>query len=63
MLSNIGNFLLILNIFLSFLIIYSSFNCLKSSNNLISKNIYWLLEKLSPSAEELRLNLLYTKSV
>ena len=40
MLSNIGNFLLILNIFLSFLIIYSSFNCLKSSNNLISKNIY-----------------------
>ena len=40
MLSNIGNFLLILNILLSFLIIYSSFNCLKSSNNLISKNIY-----------------------
>ena len=40
MLSNIGNFLLFLNILLSFLIIYSSFNCLKSSNNLISKNIY-----------------------
>ena len=40
MLSNIGNFLLFLNILLSFLIIYSSLNCLKSSNNLISKNIY-----------------------
>ena len=40
MLSNIGNFLLILNILLSFLIIYSSLNCLKSSDNFISKNIY-----------------------
>ncbi len=40
MLSNIGNFLLFLNILLSFLIIYSSLNCLKSSNNFISKNIY-----------------------
>ena len=40
MLSNIGNFLLFLNILLSFHIIYSSLNCLKSSNNLISKNIY-----------------------
>ena len=40
MLSNIGNFLLFINILLSFIIIYSSLNCLKSSNNLISKNIY-----------------------
>ena len=40
MLSNTGNFLLFINIFLSFLIIYQSFNCLKIKNNLIFKNIY-----------------------
>ena len=40
MLSNIGNFLLFLNVFLSILIIYNSFNCLKVSNSTISKNIY-----------------------
>ena len=40
MLSNTGNFLLFLNIFLSFLIIYNSFKCLKIKNNLIFKNIY-----------------------
>ena len=40
MLSNTGNFLLFLNIFLSSLIIYSSFKCLKIKNNLIFKNIY-----------------------
>ena len=40
MLSNIGNFLLFLNVFLSILIIYNSFNCLKVSDSAISKNIY-----------------------
>ena len=40
MLSNTGNFLLFINIFLSFLIIYSSLKCLKIKNNLIFKNIY-----------------------
>ena len=42
MLSNIGNFLLFLNVFLGLLIIYNSYNCLKTSDNLISKNIYQL---------------------
>ncbi len=40
MLSNTGNFLLLINIFLSFLIIYSSLKCLKIKNNSIFKNIY-----------------------
>ena len=40
MLSNTGNFLLFINIFLSSLIIYSSLKCLKIKNNLIFKNIY-----------------------
>ena len=40
MLSNIGNSLLLLNGFLSLLIIYRSYNCLKTSNNLIFKSIY-----------------------
>ncbi len=40
MLSNTGNFLLILNILLSILIIYYSFVCLKSSSSTIFKNIY-----------------------
>ncbi len=40
MLSNTGNFLLIINILLSFLIIYQSFICLKTTKNLISKSIY-----------------------
>ncbi len=40
MLSNIGNFLLFLNVFISILIIYNSYNCLKISNNLIFKKIY-----------------------
>ena len=40
MLSNIGNFLLFINIFLSSLIIYNSYKCLKIKNNLIFKNIY-----------------------
>ena len=40
MLSNIGNFLLFLNVFLSILIIYNSFNCLKVSDSKISKNIF-----------------------
>ena len=40
MLSNTGNFLLFINIFLSFLIIYSSLKCLKIKNSLIFKNIY-----------------------
>ena len=40
MLSNTGNFLLFLNILLSSLIIYNSFQCLKIKNNLIFKNIY-----------------------
>ena len=40
MLSNTGNFLLSLNIFLSALIIYYSYNNLKTSDNLISKKIF-----------------------
>ena len=40
MLSNTGNFLLFINIFLSSLIIYNSLKCLKIKNNLIFKNIY-----------------------
>jgi cytochrome c-type biogenesis protein CcmF len=40
MLSNIGNFILFSNIFLSVIIIYSSFRCLKISGNLIPKIIY-----------------------
>ena len=40
MLSNTGNFLLFINLFLSSLIIYNSFKCLKTKNNIIFKNIY-----------------------
>ena len=40
MLSNTGNFLLFLNIFLGCLIIYHSFKCLKSPRNIIFKSIY-----------------------
>ena len=40
MLSNTGNFLLFLNIFLSALIIYYSYNNLKTSDNLISKKVF-----------------------
>ncbi len=40
MLSNTGNFLLFINIFLSSLIIYNSYKCLKTKNNIIFKNIY-----------------------
>ena len=40
MLSNTGNFLLFINIFLSSLIIYYSSRCLKIKNNLIFKSIY-----------------------
>ena len=40
MLSNTGNFLLSLNIFLSALIIYYSYNNLKTSDNLISKKVF-----------------------
>ncbi len=40
MLSNTGNFLLFINIFLSSLIIFNSFKCLKTKNNIIFKNIY-----------------------
>ena len=40
MLSNTGNFLLFINTFLSILIIFNSYKCLKSKNNLIFKNIY-----------------------
>ncbi len=40
MLSNTGNFLLFINIFLSSLTIYSSLKCLKIKNNYIFKNIY-----------------------
>ncbi len=42
MLSNIGNFLLFLNVLLGILIIYNSYNCLKISNNIIFKKIYRL---------------------
>ena len=40
MLSNFGNLLLLLNITLSCLIIYSSINCLNASGNQIFENIY-----------------------
>ena len=40
MLSNIGNFLLFLNVFLSFLVIFYSFQNLKTSQNKIFINIY-----------------------
>ncbi len=40
MLSNIGNFLLFLNVVLSSLIIFLSLSCLKNPNNPISKNIF-----------------------
>ena len=40
MLSNTGNFLLFINIFLSSLIIYNSYKCLKTKNNIIFKSIY-----------------------
>ena len=40
MLSNTGNFLLSLNIFLSALIMYYSYNNLKSSDKLIFKNVF-----------------------
>ena len=40
MLSNTGNFLLSVNIFLSALIIYYSYNNLKTSDNLISKKVF-----------------------
>ena len=40
MLSNFGNLLLFLNIFLSFVIIYSALKCLKTSEKLIPKIIY-----------------------
>ena len=42
MLSSLGNFLLFLNVIFSILIIYYSYNCLKVSDNLISRNIYQL---------------------
>ena len=42
MLSNIGNFLLFLSVIFGILIIYKSYNSLKSPGNLISKNIYKL---------------------
>ncbi len=42
MLSNIGNFLLFLSVIFGILIIYNSYNSLKSPGNLISKNIYKL---------------------
>ena len=42
MLSNIGNFLLFLNVLLSVLIILNSYKCLKISNNFISKSIFQL---------------------
>jgi cytochrome c-type biogenesis protein CcmF len=42
MLSNLGNLLLFINVLLGLFIIYFSFQDLKSSNNLISKNIYRL---------------------
>ena len=40
MLSNFGNLLLFINIFLSFVIIYSALRCLKISNKFIPKTIY-----------------------
>ena len=42
MLSNTGNLLLILNVLFCCLIIYYSYKCLRTSNNLIFKNIYHL---------------------
>ncbi len=42
MLSNIGNFLLFLNVLFSVLIILNSYKCLKISNNFISKSIFQL---------------------
>ncbi len=42
MLSNLGNFLLFLNVLLSVLIIYNSYTCLKIPNKLIFKSIYQL---------------------
>ena len=42
MLSNIGNFLLFLNVLFSILIIYNSYDCLKIPNNPIYKKIYKL---------------------
>ncbi len=42
MLSNFGNLLLFVNIFISFSIIYFSYKCFKLSGNLIPKNIYQL---------------------
>jgi len=42
MLSNIGNFLLFLNVLFSILIIYNSYDCLKIPNNSIYKKIYKL---------------------
>ena len=40
MLSNTGNFLLILSILFTFFIIFQSFACLKKTNNMIFKSIY-----------------------
>jgi cytochrome c-type biogenesis protein CcmF len=40
MLSNIGNSLIILNLILSFLIIYTSMQCVKNKNPLVPKTIY-----------------------
>ena len=40
MLSNLGNFLLFLNVFLSLTIIYKSIECLKKFENLALKKIY-----------------------
>ena len=42
MLSNTGNLILLLNILLSFLIIYYSLKCIRLPNNIISRNIYQL---------------------
>ena len=42
MLSNIGNLLLLLNVLFGVMIIFKSYNCLKTSNSLISKSIYHL---------------------
>ncbi len=42
MLSNIGNLLLFTNIFLSLILIFFSFQDLKTSKNLINRNIYYL---------------------
>ena len=42
MLSNTGNLILLLNILISFLIIYYSLKCIRLPNNIISRNIYQL---------------------